>query len=107
MNKSVIEDTMWTFLSMGAQKGNPARLNAYVQDLIHMAKQKNAGQAKYKHKGDISFDYVEPIKWSIIIEAAALCLDEKFQKVLDLFNENGKNINTFAEEEKMRRKGAK
>ena len=87
MNKSVIEDTMWTFLSMGAQKGSPARLNAYVQDLIHMAKQKNAGQAKYKHKGDISFDYVDPIKWGIICEAVALCLDERFEKVIELFKE--------------------
>lgn len=91
MNKAVIEDTMWTFLSMGAQKGSPARLNAYVQDLIHMAKQKNAGQAKYKHKGDISFDYVDPIKWSIICEAVALCLDERFEKVIELFKEKKKD----------------
>ena len=87
MNKSVIEDTMWTFLSMGAQKANPDRLNEYVQNLISMTKQKNAGQKQYKKASDISFDYVEPIKWSIICEAVALCLDEKFPKVLELFKE--------------------
>ena len=87
MNKAVVEDTMWSFLSMGCQKGNPERLNEYVQDFIYMAKQKNAGQKKYAKKGDISFDLVDPIKWSIIIEAAALCLDERFPKIIELFKE--------------------
>lgn len=40
--KNLVEETMWSFLSMGAQKGDPERLNEYVQDFIHMAKQKNA-----------------------------------------------------------------
>ena len=87
MNKSVIEDTMWTFLSMGAQKGSPARLNEYVQKLLHMVKQKNAGQKEYAKKDDISFDLIDPIKWSIICEAVALCLDERFEKVIELFKE--------------------
>lgn len=87
MNKAVVEDTMWSFLSMGAQKGDPERLNEYVQDFIHMVKQKNAGQKKYAKKQDISFDYVEPIKWSIICEAVALCLDEKFPEIIELFKE--------------------
>lgn len=90
MNKSVVEDTMWSFLSMGGQKGNPERLNEYVQDFIKMVKQKNAGQEKYGKAQDISFDFIEPLKWSIICEAVALCLDEKFPKVIELFKEDKK-----------------
>lgn len=75
MNKAVVEDTMWTFLSMGGQK------------LLRMVKQKNAGQKEYAKKDDISFDLIDPIKWSIICEAVALCLDERFEKVIELFKE--------------------
>ena len=45
-------------------------------------------QKKYAKKDDISFDLVDSIKWSIICEAAALCLDEKFPKIIELFKEN-------------------
>lgn len=87
MNKAVVEDTMWTFLSMGGQKGNPELMNEYVQKLLRMVKQKNAGQKGYAKKNDISFDLIDPIKWSIICEAVALCLDERFEKVIELFKE--------------------
>ena len=53
MNKTIIEDTMWTFLSMGGQKGNPEILNDYGQKLLRMVKQKNAGQKRYA-KEDIA-----------------------------------------------------
>ena len=91
MNKDVIEDTMWTFLSMGGQKGNPELMNEYVQKLLRMTKQKNAGQKGYAKKDDISFDLIDPIKWSIICEAVALCLDERFPKLVELFKEEGEN----------------
>lgn len=91
MNKAVIEDTMWTFLSMGGQKGNPELMNEYVQKLLRMVKQKNAGQKKYTKKDDISLDLIDPIKWSIICEAVALCLDERFPKLVELFKEEGEN----------------
>ena len=87
MNKTIIEDTMWTFLAMGGQKGNPELMNEYVQKLLRMVKQKNAGQEKYGKAQDISFDLIDPIKWSIICEAVALCLDERFPKIIDLFKE--------------------
>ena len=87
MNKAVVEDTMWTFLSFGGQKGNPELMNEYVQKLLSMVKQKNAGQKKYTKKDDISLDLIDPIKWSIICEAVALCLDERFPKVVELFKE--------------------
>ena len=88
MNKTVVEDTMWTFLSMGGQKGNPEILNDYVQKLLRIVKQKNAGQKRYAKNEDISFDLIDPIKWSIICEAVALCLDERFPKVVELFKED-------------------
>lgn len=88
MNKAAIEDTMWTFLSFGGQKGNPKKMNEYVQELLRMVKQKNAGQKRYAKKDDISFDLIDPIKWSIICEAVALCLDERFPKVVELFKED-------------------
>ena len=87
MNKTIIEDTMWTFLAMGGQKGNPEILNDYVQKLLRMVKQKNAGQKGYAKKDDILFDLIDPIKWGIICEAVALCLDEKFPEIIELFKE--------------------
>lgn len=59
MNKTVVEDTMWTFLSMGGQKGNPEILNDYVQKLLRMVKQKNAGQKRYAKNEDIRPDKME------------------------------------------------
>lgn len=91
MNKAVVEDTMWTFLSMGGQKGNPELMNEYVQKMLRMTKQKNAGQKRYAKKDDISFDLIDTIKWSIICEAVALCLDERFPKLVELFKEEGEN----------------
>lgn len=95
---AIEQDTMWTFLAMGGQKGNPEILNYYAQKLLRMAKQKNAGQKGYAKNEDISFDLIDPIKWGIICEAVALCLDERFPKVLELFKETETKVTIVTDE---------
>lgn len=76
---------MWEFLDKGQRQGNPKALENRVNALIHMAKQKTAGQARNDNKNDIPFDALEMIKWSIICEACYLVLDEKWDDIKELF----------------------
>lgn len=75
MNKNPanqIKDTMWTFLMDHGQKSNIPALKEYVYDLIKMTTQKDAGQRKAK--GNISWDELNMMLMSIVIEATALVL---------------------------------
>ena len=75
-----IKDTMWRFLMTGKQKGNPQLLKEYVYDLIQMATQKTAGQRG--NKNDISFDELQLLEWSIVIEATCLVLSGQIDKLI-------------------------
>ncbi|WP_317313212.1 hypothetical protein [Absicoccus porci] len=81
-----LKDTMWRFLMTGKQKGNPQLLKEYVYDLIQMATQKTAGQRG--NKKDISFDELQPLEWSIIIEATCLVLSGQIDKLIEDKGEN-------------------
>ena len=66
-------DTMWAFLQMGGMKSNYPALKSACMELRQMMMQKTAGQRKDK-KSDISFDNLERVKNTIVIEAMALIL---------------------------------
>lgn len=74
-----IQDTMWDFIKDGKQKANIPALKEYVYELIQMTTQKDGGQ-RGKSK-NISFDELEMLKWSIIIEATCLVLSGKLDKL--------------------------
>ena len=76
-----IKDTMWRFLMTGKQKGNPQLLKEYVYDLVQMMTQMTAGQRG--NKNDISFDELQPLEWSIIIEATCLVLSGQIDKLIE------------------------
>lgn len=71
-----IKDTMWHFLMTHGQKENIPQLKSACYDLIQLMTQKTAGQRENK-KTDISFDDLDMIKETIIIEAVALVLSGK------------------------------
>lgn len=76
-----LKDTMWRFLMTGKQKGNPQLLKEYVYDLVQMMTQMTAGQRG--NKNDISFDELQPLEWSIIIEATCLVLSGQIDKLIE------------------------
>lgn len=77
-----IKDTMWHFLMDGAQKGNVQSLKEYVYDLIQMTTQKSAGQnPKLRAKGHIDWDELDMTLMSIVIEATALVLSGRLDKI--------------------------
>lgn len=65
----------------GKQKGNPQLLKEYVYDLVQMMTQMTAGQRG--NKNDISFDELQPLEWSIIIEATCLVLSGQIDKLIE------------------------
>lgn len=71
------EMALWGFLQPGSHH-NPDifALKEAVNDLCQMTMQKTAGQRKNK-KGDISWDNLERIKFTIICEAVLLVLSGK------------------------------
>ena len=71
------EMALWSFLQPGPhQHPNIPALKEAVNDLCRMTMQKTAGQRKGK-KGDISWDNLEQVKFTIICEAVLLVLSGK------------------------------
>ena len=74
-----IKDTMWAMFWKGNQKADLEGLEESVQRLIRMTTQKNAGQ-----RGDatcIDWNTLDKEMMRIAIEATALVLDERFDKL--------------------------
>lgn len=84
---AAVHDAMWTFLMKGGQKGNPEQLEKAVNLLVDMMKQKNAGQKKYAGRNDIPFDLVNTVVMSVVCEAVALVLDNRYDKITELFRD--------------------
>lgn len=75
------EMALWGFLQPGShQKPDIPALKEAVNDLCRMTMQKTAGQRKGK-KGDISWDNLERVKFTIICEAVLLVLSGKLDKM--------------------------
>ena len=66
---------------------NEYGLEEHVNELIHMTMQKTAGQNRSDNRKDIPFELLDLIKWSIICEACYLVLDERFDKVKEIFKD--------------------
>lgn len=76
---NAIKTTMWKFLMDKGQKENIPALKEYVFDLIEMTTQKTAGQRK-ETKNDISWDELDMMLMSIVIEATALVLSGRLDE---------------------------
>ena len=74
-----LKDTMWTFLMDHGQKENIPALKEYVYDLIKATTQKDAGQRG--KAGNIPFDHVDMIMFSIVCEATALVLSGRLDEL--------------------------
>lgn len=74
-----LKDTMWHFLMDGGQKENIPALKEYVYDLIKATTQKDAGQRG--KAGNIPFDHVDMIMFSIVCEATALVLSGRLDEL--------------------------
>lgn len=75
---------VWAMLQPGAHhKPNVKALKQAVNDLCHLTMQKTAGQKKYAKAGDLSFDDLDGIKWTILIEAVILVLSGKLDGMED------------------------
>ena len=75
------EMALWSFLQPGShQHPNISVLKEAVNDLCHMTMQKTAGQRKGK-KGDISWDNLARVKFTIICEAVLLVLSGKLDEL--------------------------
>ena len=74
-----LKDFMWKFLMDKGQKSNIPALKEYVYDLIKMTTQKDAGQRKTK--SNISWDELDMVFMSIVIEATALVLSGDLDKL--------------------------
>ena len=74
-----LKDTMWTFLMTHGQKENIPALKEYVYDLIKVTTQKDAGQRG--KTGNIPFDHVDMIMFSIVCEATALVLSGRLDEL--------------------------
>lgn len=73
-----LKDTMWKFLMDGGQKANIPALKEYVYDLIKVTTQKDAGQRG--KAGNIPFEHVDMIMFSIVCEATAFVLSGELDK---------------------------
>ena len=80
-------DDMWKMFEKGQRSANPYALEGHVNELIHMAKQKTSGQNRSDNRKDIPFELLDMIKWSIICEACYLVLDERWDKVKEIFKD--------------------
>lgn len=69
---------MWTYLQPGGCKPNVSLLKEAVGTWVKMVKQKTAGQRGGK---DVSWDNIERIKMTILLEAAALVLSGEIDKL--------------------------
>lgn len=78
---------MWKMFEKGQRKANPKGLEEFVDKLIHMEMQKSAGQLRRDNKGDLSFDCLPMLKWSIVCEACYMVLDERWEQVKKIFEE--------------------
>ena len=75
---------IWAAFQPGAHhKPNIKALKQAVNDLCHLTMQKTAGQKKYAKAGDLSFDDLDGIKWTILIEAVILVLSGKLDNMED------------------------
>lgn len=75
---------VWAMLQPGAHhKPNVKALKQAVNDLCHLTMQKTAGQKKYAKAVDLSFDDLDGIKWTILIEAVILVLSGKLDGMED------------------------
>ena len=80
-----VKDTMWAMFWKGNQKADLDNLEESVQRLIRMATQKNAGQ-----RGDVTcidWNTLDMEMMRIVIEATALVLDERFDKLKEEWRE--------------------
>lgn len=82
---AAVHDAMWAFLTKGGQKGSPEQLEKAVNLLVDMMKQKTAGQKKYAGRDDIPFDLANAVVMSVVCEAVALVLDNRYDKITELF----------------------
>ncbi len=80
-----VEDAMWTCFQMGGQKANLEALEDGVKMMILMATQKTSGQRG--KDTDIDWRNLDMAKMQVCIEAAALVLDERFEKVKEMFTD--------------------
>lgn len=78
---------MWEMLDKCQRSADPSALENHVNELIHMAKQKTAGQNRSDNRKDIPFELLDLIKWSIICEACYLVLDERWDQVKEIFKD--------------------
>ena len=75
---------IWAAFQPGAHhKPNINALKQAVNDLCHLTMQKTAGQKKYAKAGDLSFDDLDGIKWTILIESVILVLSGKWDNIED------------------------
>ena len=79
MKGQKMNDDTFNHLRKGNQKANLDQLESAVNTLIKMTTQKTAGQRK--DKSDIPFEMLDLVKWTIVCEATAFVLDEKFEDV--------------------------
>lgn len=71
-------DTMWSFMQMGGLKSNYPALKEACMEMRQMMMQKTAGQRKDRPQ-DLSWDNLERVKATIIVEAMALVLSGDFE----------------------------
>lgn len=57
---------MWEMLDKCQRSADPSALEGHVNELIHMAKQKTAGQNRSDNRKDIPFELLDLVKWMII-----------------------------------------
>lgn len=75
------EMMLWSFLQPGAhQRPDIPALKDAVNELCQMTMQKTAGQRKGK-AGDVSWDNLERVKFTIICEATLLVLSGKLDEL--------------------------
>lgn len=83
INKTRVEndmiDSMWSFLQMGGLKANYPALKSACMEMRQMMMQKTAGQRADRPK-DLSWDNLERVKATIIVEAMALVLSGEYEK---------------------------
>lgn len=53
---------VWKMFEKGQRSGNPYALEDHVNELIHMGKQKTAGQNRSDNRKDIPFELLDMIK---------------------------------------------
>lgn len=76
--KNDMVDSMWSFLQMGGLKANYPALKDACMELRQMMMQKTAGQRSDRPK-DLSWDNLERVQATIIVEAMALVLSGEYE----------------------------